>query len=678
MNVSLICEKKIYNFDLPLETKVKYLKKLSCRLFKTEILDIYYRGDKIKIKENDKSTLLKDLVNADDANIKLKIVLNPTLNSTKNQTPSTFSNSIPATFKTLDLGGSDIVENSNKILLIKKHNNLLFEALFTQKTKKFIFSIKEFNKKIIEINNFLFKKKTPKDKYLSIFEKNLYEFIDNLNLYFKKLISNLEKNNYVTYNEMIQNLNFFYHELNINENNIYNDIEKHELNCQTSREIDNYVNSSPLNKFPINLKKSDKNYTLNSERCNFFNKSTKKPSIKKYLFLSEKDFKANPLDLKEKKDNRKNLVNKAKYIKLNDSNNISHELDFITDDEKGKNEEKGKDINEANNFSDIYRNSINNISCIKVNKSMESEKNIMNEEEIKNLNINISNESINKSLKKISNKNLKQINTSRNKEKPVLKLDSSNSTIENKKTKSDFNNSNRNSINNIMKANTNKSRNNNNSNNMNKILAEEMKAYKKKMNFIPSFMPKQLNVKKQPAKKMNSTIHENENENLSNSSYDYTHNFKDTKNKKKEDEKNEDKKKEDEKTEDEKTKNEKTEDKKTEDKKSEVKQNESDDNISNLIKQLSSSKSINKKESKINEKSLPKVINISDNENKIENTSDNENKIDNNDINGKKRIGNLPIYNMSASKVGISKPISRKTSSNKKKNVTNNKYDFLI
>lgn len=132
-------------------------------------------------------------------------------------------------------------------------------------------------------------------------------------------------------------------------------------------------------------------------------------------------------------------------------------------------------------------------------------------------------------------------------------------------------------------------------------------------------------------------------------------------------------KKEDEKTEDEKTKNEKTEDKK-----SEVKQNESDDNISNLIKQLSSSKSINKKESKINEKSLPKVINISDNENKIENTSDNENKIDNNDINGKKRIGNLPIYNMSASKVGISKPISRKTSSNKKKNVTNNKYDFLI
>jgi hypothetical protein len=290
MNVSLICEKKKFNFDLPLETKLKYLKKLSCRLFKTEILDIYYRGDKIKIKENDKSTLLKDLVNADDANIKLKIVLNPTLNSTKNQTPSTFSNSIPATFKTLDLGGSDIVENSNKILLIKKHNNLLFEALFTQKTKKFIFSIKEFNKKIIEINNFLFKKKTPKDKYLSIFEKNLYEFIDNLNLYFKKLISNLEKNNYVTYNEMIQNLNFFYHELNINENNIYNDIEKHELNCQTSREIDNYVNSSPLNKFPINLKKSDKNYTLNSERCNFFNKSTKKPSIKKYLFLSEKDF----------------------------------------------------------------------------------------------------------------------------------------------------------------------------------------------------------------------------------------------------------------------------------------------------------------------------------------------------------------------------------------------------
>ena len=642
MNVSLICEKKIYNFDLPLETKLKYLKKLSCRLFKTEILDIYYRGDKIKIKEKDKTTLLKDVVDGNDANIRLKIVLDPTLNSIKNQTPSTFSNSNPTTFKTLDLGGSDIVENSNKILLIKKHNNILFEALFTQKAKKFIVSIKEFNKKIVEINNFLFKKKNQKDNYLSIFEKNLYEFIDNLNLYFKKLISLLEKNNYVTYNEMIQNLNFFYHELNINENNIFYDKEKHELNCQTSREIDNYINSSPSNKFPINLKKSDKNYTLNSDRCNFFNKSTKKPSIKKYLFLSEKDIKVNPLDLKEEKDNNKN-IKRAKYIKFNESNNIS---DFIIDEEKGKNEEKGRDENEANNFSDIYRNSINNISCIKVNKSIESEKNIMNEEEIKNLDINITHESINKSLKKISDKNIKHENLSRNKEKPLLKLDSS---IENQKIKSDSNNSNINSINNIIKTN----KNNNIDNNMNKILAEEMKTYKKKINFIPSFMPKPLNVKKQPENNFNSTIHENENENLSNSSYEHTNNFKDSNNKKEE-------KKENEKIEDEKTEEGKIEDEKTEDKKIEVKSNESNDNISKLIKGLTSSKSVNKKEN-----NLFKLIN----------TSDNENKIENNDIIYRKKTGNLPIYNMSNSKVAS---ISRKMSCNKKKNIINNKYDFLI
>ena len=654
MNVSLICEKKIYNFDLPLETKVKYLKKLSCRLFKTEILDIYYRGDKIKIKENDKTTLLKDVVDGNDANIRLKIVLNPTLNSTKNQTPSTFSNSNPATFKTLDLGGSDIVENSNKILLIKKHNNILFEALFTQKTKKFIVSIKEFNKKIVEINNFLFKKKNQKDNYLSIFEKNLYEFIDNLNLYFKKLISLLEKNNYVTYNEMIQNLNFFYHELNINENNIFNEIEKHELNCQTSREIDNYINSSPSNKFPINLKKSDKNYTLNSDRCNFFNKSTKKPSIKKYLFLSEKDFKVNPLDLKEEKDNNKN-VKRTKYNKINESNNISRDLDFIIDEEKGKNEEKGRDENEANNFSEIYRNSINNISCIKVNKSIESEKNLMNEEEIKNLDINITHESINKSLKKISDKKIKHESLSRNKEKPLLKLDSS---IENQNLKNDSNNSNINNINNIIKTNDNKNKNNNINNNMNKILAEEMKTYKKKMNFIPSFMPKPLNVKKHPEKNLNSTIHENENENLSNSSYEHANNFKDSKNKK--EEKKENEKIDDEKIEDEKFEEGKIEDEKTEDKKIEVKSNESNDNISKLLKGLSSSKSNN-----IKENNLFKAIN----------TSDNENKIENNDIIYRKKTGNLPIYNMSNSKAAS---ISRKMSSNKKKNITNNKYDFLI
>ena len=198
---------------------------------------------------------------------------------------------------------------------------------------------------------------------------------------------------------------------------------------------------------------------------------------------------------------------------------------------------------------------------------------------------------------------------------------------------------------------------------MNKILAEEMKAYKKKMNFIPSFMPKPLNVKKQPEKNLNSTIHENENENLSNSSYENAHNFKDSKNKKpekKENEKIEDEKIEEEKTENEKIEDEKIEDEKTEDKKIEVKINESDDNISKLLKGLSSSKSMNKKRS-----SLSKAFN----------TSDNENKIENNDIIYRKKTGNLPIYNMSNSKVAS---ISRKMSCNKKKNIINNKYDFLI
>ena len=105
---------------------MKYIKKLSTRLFKCESINIYYKGNKILIKEDDNTTLLKDIA-LDSDNIKLKIVLNSTLNSTKNQTPSS---SNPQNVKTLDLEGNDIIERSNKVLLIRKQSkqsNKLFE-----------------------------------------------------------------------------------------------------------------------------------------------------------------------------------------------------------------------------------------------------------------------------------------------------------------------------------------------------------------------------------------------------------------------------------------------------------------------------------------------------------------------------------------------------------------------
>ena len=205
MNISLLCTRKAYNFVLPLEVSLNYIKKLSCKIFKCELLDIYYRGEKITKVDNNEKTLLKDIISEGETNIKLKIVLNPTLStSTKNQT-SSISNTPGPTNKTnktlLDLEGiTEFFSNSKK--LIQSKNNKLFEALYNQKTKSLFSTIKIFHNKIIEIDNYLYKKKpNNKDDNLSKFENNLFEFIDGLKLYFTRLITTLEDNDYSTYSE---------------------------------------------------------------------------------------------------------------------------------------------------------------------------------------------------------------------------------------------------------------------------------------------------------------------------------------------------------------------------------------------------------------------------------------------------------------------------------------------
>jgi hypothetical protein len=174
MNISFICNKKEYNFDLPLETTLNYIKKLISKIFKCEPVDILYKGNKIIIKDDDKTTLLKDIVTEVDSTIRLKIIL----------------------------GSNEINETSKEVILIKKDNldNKLFESLFTKKTKIVNSALNEFNLKILEINNFLYKQKDGiKNDNLTTFEKKIYEFIDNLIIYIRKLISILEKNTLYAY-----------------------------------------------------------------------------------------------------------------------------------------------------------------------------------------------------------------------------------------------------------------------------------------------------------------------------------------------------------------------------------------------------------------------------------------------------------------------------------------------
>ena len=402
MNISLICNKKSYNFVLPLEASLSYIKKLSCKLYKCELLDIYYKGDKITKEENEEK-ILKNIITDGDSNIKLKIVINPTLSSTKNQTSSNTNS--PANFnKNTDNIGNNIITNSDKILLFKNKTNKLFETIYEQKIKKLFNSIRDFNKKIIEINNFLFKKKPKygKNEHLPNFEKKVYDFIDGLRLYFMKLITTLEMNDYAKYNYIVDNLNVFYNELIL-----YDQLE------QNSHKI-NTITSTPVNKFPINLKKSDNNFNLNSDKGNYFNKSSIKPSIKKVLLLHNNNNK-NYLEAKSllindkyniKTENNKN--EKSKFIKFandecnknekqlkkedkdedNDDNNSEKSKEDSIDQRKdnSKKSKKNKNNNELDlnsskkSQSNLSQKSINNISSI-TKKTVDSNKNLEKEED---------------------------------------------------------------------------------------------------------------------------------------------------------------------------------------------------------------------------------------------------------------------------------------------------------
>ena len=173
-------------------------------------------------------------------------------------------------------------------------------------------------------------------------KKKIYQFVEGVTKYYQKLISILEKNNYVSYNEIVYNLNYFYNHLQFNEEiKSPNHIKEKEqiTNYKTLHEEENFTINSSKSKFPINLKKSERITTINAEKSNIFNKKSKKISIKDKLLSSEKTdskisffnkkFKNDELDIMEAKDlsnkiliNVTDLPNKniKKKIKLDELN----------------------------------------------------------------------------------------------------------------------------------------------------------------------------------------------------------------------------------------------------------------------------------------------------------------------------------------------------------------------
>lgn len=637
MNINLICEKKSYNFSLPSDVNLNYIKKLCNKIFKCETFDIFYKGDKLtkeenenkeneKIEEEEGKILLKDISNG-DSNLKLKIVLNSTLSSTKNQTPSLLSpTQTDKSNKTIDVGRNDNNIYSEKIILFKNKSNKLFEAIYTQKTKKLFLTIKEFNRKIIEIDNFLFKNKSNfRNNDLEIFEGKLYDLVDRIRLYFNKLFSVLEINNYVTYNEMLNNLQLFYNELKYDE-----DIEQ-EVKCKTAREI-NTITSTPINKFPINLKKCENKLNLNLEKFNYFNKSSKKQVIRKDLLLSDenkiqKNFLIKRPLLNEVKKIKKE---KSKFIQVNNTdknNNLSENQ--IQEDKKDDN---NNDNDYNNNNIDDKKNTYNNNNDEELNKK--SEKDIkINLKSSKNIIESNISDKLNNTISSITKKTNKSIDSNNN---------NSNENILNENEEDvKINNSNSQISNNLE------------NNNESQVVPFNLDLINKKEKDEDNNLYKEIKISRtnQFLKVDNlnnrnkySTIKENENENIT-SSYDNSNNNS----------------------------------------KNSISKNNSSDN-NNIKAQNNSKKNIKQKERTNQQKTISLLINELKSSDHIDKANQNERNNNNqkrsnseNNNDKRKSVVELPIYHIYTSNgTEMAKILSRKAIMKKKKKKTSNKYDFIF
>ena len=81
MNINLIYEGKNYNFDIPNNVTIDYLKELSSKIFNSEkeLLDLIYNNK--KINDNSDNTLIRDLIPEGESNAILTVQINKNLSN---------------------------------------------------------------------------------------------------------------------------------------------------------------------------------------------------------------------------------------------------------------------------------------------------------------------------------------------------------------------------------------------------------------------------------------------------------------------------------------------------------------------------------------------------------------------------------------------------------------------
>jgi len=250
MNINLVYEGKNYNFDIPNNVTIDYLKELSSKIFNSDkaLLDLVYKNKKFQI--NDENTLIRDLIPEGENNAILTVKINKNEKSPKIGGPiplatlksKKFENSEKKELKnineSLNMEKSNIktikniklykeksenksmdkkdaksgkllksnnkfcsrnifmINNSKSINLINKDfDQKIFESTFFKKNKELLALMKEFNTKIKEV-------------YLSLYKKCKNAGINNININ-NNNFSSLTNNSSISSNSNGINNNYF-------------------------------------------------------------------------------------------------------------------------------------------------------------------------------------------------------------------------------------------------------------------------------------------------------------------------------------------------------------------------------------------------------------------------------------------------------------------------------------
>ena len=280
MKINFLYKGKDYNFDIPKDTTIDYINKLSSRIthLNKVSFDLLYNNQKIEknnkalienfIPKGEKDTMLTVEINKNQTNSKRnkKLMFKKSKELSIKQKKHNFENEEnKISFDKCNINNNS--ENINKIIQKNIDNDneneidKKFETNFTKKNNILLSLIKEFNQKIKDIyinliDNYI---KTLRNKdtqsslhtnrnfnndemnnyyihELTVFESKLMDFQDNQIKYFSQLLKFLKK---YDNNEILLKLKEFYNILILNNNlsNKNNNINNKEKNSEIEKPL---------------------------------------------------------------------------------------------------------------------------------------------------------------------------------------------------------------------------------------------------------------------------------------------------------------------------------------------------------------------------------------------------------------------------------------------------------